>query len=100
MKPYVPVNPDKMILEQKNRLMESLIFLIGKRNGKVKSRVCGDGSKQRRRPGYKKEDGTRPTVSTDGVVLTAMIEAWERRARSIMDIPGDFLHKNCEDGDT
>ena len=89
-----------MTVEEKEAAMESLIFLIEKRNGKVKSRMCGDGSKQRRRPGYKKEDGASPTVSTDGVVLTAMIEAWERRARAIMDIPGAFLHANCEDGDT
>ena len=39
--------------------------------------------------------------STDGVILTSAIEAWERRARSVMDIiPGAFLHANCDDGDT
>ena len=62
--------------------------------------MVGDGSKQRRRPGYKKEDGASPTVSTNAVIITTAIEAHERRAKATMDIPGAFLHAVCEDGDT
>jgi hypothetical protein len=61
--------------------------------------MCGNGSKQRRRPGYKKEDSASPTVSLEGVFLTAAIEAHERRHVACFDIPGAFLHAKCKDGD-
>ena len=60
--------------------------------------MCGDGTKQRRRLGYKKEDSASPTVSLEGVLLTAAIEAHELRHIACFDIPGAFLHAKCEDG--
>ena len=39
------------------------------------------------------------TVSLEGVLLTAAIEAHELRHIACFDIPGAFLHAKCEDGD-
>ena len=61
--------------------------------------MCGDGSKQRRRPEYKKEDSASPTVSLEGMLLTASIEAYEKRHVACFDIHGAFLHAKCKDGD-
>ena len=41
--------------------------------------------------GYNKADGTSPTVSTDGLLITAAIDGHEDRDVCIMDIPGAFL---------
>jgi hypothetical protein len=60
--------------------------------------MCGDGSNHRRRPGYKKKDSASPTVSLEGVLLTAAIEAHEMRHIACFDIPGVFLHAKCKDG--
>jgi len=98
MHTYVPIDPESMTPQQKSETLNSLIFLTEKRNGDVKSRMCGDGSKQRHRPGYKKEDSASPTVSLEGVLLTAAIEAHELRHIACFDIPGAFLHAKCEDG--
>ena len=38
------------------------------------------------------------TVSLEGVLLTAAIEAHELRHIACFDIPGAFLHAKCEDG--
>ena len=99
MHTYKPVDPATMTRQQKSEALNSLIFLTEKHNGIVKSRMCGDGSKQRRRPGYKKEDSASPSVSLEGVLLTSAIKAHELRHIACFDIPGAFLHAKCKDGD-
>jgi hypothetical protein len=66
-----------------------------KRCGKVKSRACVNGSKQRE--WIKKEDAASPTVMTDNVMLTSLIEAHEYRKVITLDIPGAFLHTNIDE---
>ena len=97
---YVPVDPDSLTPQQKAEAMRSLMFLTEKRDGCTKARVCANGSSQRRRIGYKKEDSASPTVATDSVFITGVIEAHERRKVVYYDIPGAFLHADCEDEDT
>ena len=76
------------------------MFLTEKRDGHTKSCVYANGSSQRRRKGYKKEDSALPTVATDSVFITGIIEAHERRKVVCYDIPDAFLHADCEDDDT
>ena len=76
-----------------------LIFLTEKRNECVTLSTCSNSNKQRRCTGYKKEDSASPTVSLEGVVLTAAIKARELRHIACFDILGAFLHAKCEDGD-
>ena len=65
------------------------MFLKQKRCGRVKGRGCTDGRKQR--VWTNKEDATSPTVSTEAVLLTSVIEAKERREVMTVDIPGAFM---------
>jgi hypothetical protein len=58
----------------------------------VQACACADGSKERRQPGYKKEDGASPTVATNSIMITATIDAHERRNVATIDIPGAFLN--------
>ena len=97
---YTPMDPDKMTKDQKRQAMRSLMLITEKQNGNIKSRAVADGSSQRRRPGYKKEDSASPTVSTDGVFITGDIKAWEERIIICFDIPCTFLHTDCKEGDT
>ena len=53
--------------------MESLIFLAEKRNGDIKVRYCANGSTQRSY--IPKEQATSPTVGTDSVLITGVIDA-------------------------
>ena len=59
------------------------MFLKRKRNGKIKGRGCADGRKQRAY--IAKEDATSPTVSTDAVFITAIIDAMEGRCVTVVD---------------
>ena len=40
-----------------------------------------------------KEESTAPTVSTEVVFLTAVIDAWENRNVTVLDVPGAFVEK-------
>ena len=66
--------------------------IVEKRDGRVKAQAVADGSKERTQPGYKKEDGTSPTIAMDSIMITAAIEAHKRRNVATIDIPGAYLH--------
>ena len=51
-----------------------------------------DGRKQQTYDGYDKSDGSSPTVSTDSIFLTGVVDAHEKRAIVILDIANAFLH--------
>ena len=65
------------------------MFLKQKRCGRIKGRGCADGRKQC--VWTTKQDATSPTVSTEAVLLTSVIDAKERREVMTVDIPGAFM---------
>ena len=71
------------------------MFLKEKRCGKVKARGCADGRKQRI---YKSKDETSaPTVTTESVFLSSVIDAKEGREVVTCDIPGAFMHADMDE---
>ena len=81
------------------RILESHLFLKQKRDGTVKGRTVAGGNKQRDYIG--KEEASSPTVSTEAVVLTSVIEASEDRDVATIDIPNAFiktLRTGCSSG--
>jgi hypothetical protein len=92
---YTPVDARTMTREQKLEALESLMFLIKKRCGRIKARACTNGSKQR--VYIRKEDAASPTVGTDSVFITGAIEAHEGREVVTVDIPGAFLHTDTDE---
>ncbi len=66
--------------------------IIEKCNGQIRARTAADGSKERRQPGYKKEDGTSPTVVMDSIIITATIDAHKCQDVTMVNISGAFLH--------
>ena len=75
-----------------------LMFLKRKRCGKIKARGCADGRSQR---GYiTKDESSSPTVKTQALMCSCLIDAIERRCVVVGDIPGAFLQADYpqEDG--
>ncbi len=68
------------------------MFLKEKRDLSVKVRICTDGQKQR--GDWTKQDTTSPTVSTEAVIITVVVDAYEGRVVTYFNIPGAFLHAN------
>jgi hypothetical protein len=94
-KVMVPCKPKELTREQKKEALAYLMFLKRKRCGKVKGRGCADGRKQRAYTA--KEDASSPTVSTEAVFLTAVIDAMENRVVAVIDVPGAFMQADMDE---
>ena len=84
-----PINEKDLSREQKSKALGYLMFLKQKRCGRIKGRGCADGQKQR--VWTTKEEATSPTMSTEAVLLTSVIDAKERREVMTVDMPGVFM---------
>ena len=62
----------------------------------IKGRGCADGRKQW--DWLSKEDTLLPTVSTEGIMLSCMIDAMEGREVATSDITGAFLQTDYDKG--
>ena len=90
-----PVYKKCLTHEQQKEALAYLMFLKRKRCGKVKGRGCADGPKQRAY--ITKEESTAPTVSTEAVFLTAVIDALEGREVAVLDVPGAFMQADIDE---
>ena len=90
-----PVHKNCLTSEQRKEALAYLMFLKRKRCGKIKGRRCADGRKQR--VYIAKEESTAPTVSTEAVFLTAIIDAMENRNIAVLDVPGAFIQAEIEE---
>ena len=70
------------------------MFLKQKRCGKIKGRGFADGRKQRKY--LTKDDTSVPTVATEALFLTCLIDATEHRKVATVDIPGSFMQSDME----
>ena len=61
----------------------------------MKGRGCAEGRKQRAY--IAKEEATVPTVSTEAVFLTAIIDALESREVAVLDVPGAFTQADIDE---
>ena len=90
-----PVHKGSLTAEQRKEALAYLMFLKRKRCGKVKGRGCADGRKQRAY--ISKEESTAPTVSTEAVFLTTVIDAMEGRNVVVPDVPGAFMQAEIDE---
>ena len=93
---YEPMDSKNLTKNQKQQALNSLLFITEKRDGRIKARKVAIGSKQRSFDGYNKANGSSPTVSTKGVILTAAIDGHFCRNVATINIPNAFLWANNE----
>jgi hypothetical protein len=70
------------------------MFLKQKRDGKIKGRTVAGGNKQC--DYISKEDASLPTVTTEAVLLSCIIDAKEDRDVAVVDIPNAFVQTRVE----
>jgi hypothetical protein len=85
----------KQLTDQRKTVLESHMFVKQKRDGKIKGRKVAAGNKQREF--ISKEDASSPTVATESVLLTCIIDAEEERDVTVIDIPSAFIQLRVED---
>jgi hypothetical protein len=80
---------------QRQTILESHMFLKEKRDGSIKGRTVAGGNKQW--DYISKEDASSPTVATESVLLTCIIDAEEGRDVAVINIPNAFIQTRIED---
>ena len=83
-----------MTTSKKKAALQYLMFLKQKICRKIKGRGCVDGRKHRE---YLTKDNTSaPTVETESLLLTCLINVTEHRKVAMVDIPGSFIQADME----
>jgi hypothetical protein len=91
---FKPMHWHELNEEQKKTALESHMFLKKKRDGKIKGRTVAGGNKQQ--DYITKEESSSPTVATESVLLTSIIDAEEGRDVAVIDIPNAFIQTQIE----
>ena len=92
---FLPKHWKDLTATQRRTVLESHLFLKEKRDGTIKGRTLAGGNKQR---GYiSKEDASSPTVASESVLLSCIIDAEELRDVALIDIPNVFIQTGVED---
>jgi hypothetical protein len=95
MKVFQPVHWSSMTQQEIMGTLNTLTIIKIKRCGRIKARTCADRRLQRSL--YQKWESSSPTVRTESVLLTPMIDAYKERTVGVYDIPGAFLHAKQTD---
>ena len=80
---------------QKKSVLESHMFIKEKRDRKIKGRTVAGGNKQC--DFISKEEVISPTVATEAVLLTCIIDTEEDRDVAVINIPNAFIQTRIED---
>ena len=89
MEGFQPKHWHELTKEERADALKYLMYLKEKRDGRIKGRGCADGRKQRAY--IPKAEASSPTATLMGIMLTCMIDAYEKREVATVDIPGAFL---------
>jgi hypothetical protein len=71
------------------------MFLKEKRDGSLKGRTVAGGNKQR--DYISKEDASSPTIATEAMLLSCIIDPEKERDVAVIDIPNAFIQTQVED---
>jgi hypothetical protein len=93
-KTFKPKHWRELSKAQRQTVLESHMFLKLKRDGKIKGRTVTGGNKQR--DYISKEDAISPTVATESVLLSCIIDVEEHIDVAVVDIPNAFIQTRVE----
>ena len=92
---FEPMDATTLSNENKKDALKAISVIKEKRCGKIKGRTVADGRKQRDK--YTKSETTSPTVSTDALFLTMVVDAHENRDVATADVSGAYLNAEMDD---
>jgi hypothetical protein len=92
---YEPVDPITLTNAQRKGALRAINLITEKRDGRIKGRTVADGSPQRTL--YEKHETASPTLSTDALLLTILMDAYESRDVATADIAGAYLNAFMKD---
>ena len=90
-----PINPNTLTRAQKKQALRAINLIKEKRCGRLKGRTVADGSTQRGL--YDKSETGSPTVATESLMASIIIDAYERCDSATADIAGAYLKAYMKD---
>ena len=72
---FKPIRVPELTEQERRRAMESLIFLVEKKDGTVKGRTCANGSTRREYTDRDDEAASPPTATTESIIITGVVDA-------------------------
>ena len=95
MNKFRPIKVECLTYDEKKKALSLLMFLKEKRDSSVKALMCAHGRKQKDGT-CSKQETTSPTVATESVFITAVIDTHEGRDVACFDIPGADQYKKLD----
>ena len=92
---FEAIDPTTLTSDQRKGALRSINLIKEKRCGRLKGRAVADGRPQRKL--YDKSETSSPTVSTDALMLSLMIDAKEGRDVATADVAGAYLKAEMDD---
>jgi len=92
---FDPMDASLLSKAQKKAALWAMNLIKEKRSGDLKGRTCANGSQQRTM--YTKEETTSPMVSTDALMISLMIDTFERRDVATANVVGAYLNAEMLD---
>ena len=92
---YQSVDPKKLTREQRMAALRAINLIKEKRDGRLKCRTVADGRSQRTL--YDKSETASPTVSSDALILSIIIDAHEQCDVATADVAGAYLKAFMDD---
>ena len=89
-----PDDPTKLTEEERHATLYYLTFLKKKRCGQIKGGGCANGRKERLT--MNKDKVSAPTVATEALMLTCVIDAMEHWDVAPVDLPCAFMQADME----
>ena len=86
-----PIPFEELSNQDKREALEAVNIIAEKCTGKIKGRMCANGSRQQK---YLKdgENFASPTASLESIMTTLVIDTQEGRGIAIANVPGAYLH--------
>jgi len=92
---FEAVKPDSITKTQKREALRAINLIKEKRDGRIKGRTVADGRPQRSL--YDKSETASPTVSTEALLLSIIVDAHEGRDVATADVAGAYLKAEMDD---
>jgi len=93
---FEPIRIEDLTDIEKRRAMESLIFLVEKRDKSIQGRACANGSSSQHEY-MERDEAASPTTMTESVMITATIDAKQNRDVMTADIPNAFVQVDIDE---
>jgi hypothetical protein len=91
---FLAQDGNKLTQDEKRGALRAISMITEKRCGRIKGRTVADRRPQKALDA--KEDKASPTVATDALMLSILIDAKERRDVATADVAGAYLHADMD----